>query len=69
MTQRIRERLSNDGIDNAIDCHRESVKRGEFIDMFTTVEPEDYRITLARLPKCMQPGYKPKDKGNETNKL
>ena len=55
MSQRIRDRLHNrDTIESRGERFRKAHQTGEFVDEFTTVEPEPWQVTLARLPKCMQ---------------
>lgn len=46
--------MSRDKTETRDDLLRESHKRGEFIDQFTTVIQEPWQITLARVPKCCQ---------------
>ena len=55
MSQRIRDNLHRkDTIESRMERFRKSCQTGEYIDEFTTVEPEPYQVTLARLPKCLQ---------------
>ena len=49
MTQRIRERLTGDN-ETLVRAYR----TGEYTDQFTTRPQEDPKVTLERLPKCMQ---------------
>lgn len=52
---RILDRLQRkDTIDSRMERLRKAYQTGEYVDEFTTVEPEPYRVTLARLPKCMR---------------
>lgn len=51
MTQRIHDRLNN-GFDNEILV--KALRTGEYIDQFTTHNPEETKAALDRLPKCMQ---------------
>lgn len=55
MSQRIRERLTDkDNIDSRGERFRRAHQTGEYIDEFTTIPKEPWRVTLARLPKCLQ---------------
>lgn len=52
MTQRIQDRLNSVTGDDEILVR--AYNTGEYIDQFTTIPPEDAKVTLERLPKCMQ---------------
>lgn len=54
MSQRIRERLYGDEYTASAERLRKAHQTGEYIDQFTTIPPEDAKVTLDRLPKCMQ---------------
>ena len=58
MTQRIRERLKGNNVDDEVLVR--AYRTGNFIDPFTThrATPEETRATLTRMPKCMQRGQK-----------
>ena len=50
MNPRIRDKLNGENNEVLVRAFR----KGEFIDQFTTLPPEDPKVTLQRLPKCMQ---------------
>lgn len=51
MTQRIRDRLEGNTLDDEILVR--AYRTGEFTDQFTTVPPENTKAILNRLPKFM----------------